>query len=106
MEDNKISREELREKLREKIKCKKTQRSYSTFNKKKLGECAEKLKKITSIIDKYKLNIEDKLPDKLMDEIKCIVNEEDIKLLVNYLQQNNTSKLNNSMINFLNDITF
>lgn len=41
-----------------------------------------------------------------MDEIKCIVNEEDVKMLVNYLKQNNTSKLNNSMINFLNDITF
>lgn len=36
MENNKISREELKEKLREKIKCKKTQRSYSTFNKKKV----------------------------------------------------------------------
>lgn len=106
MEEIKLSKEELRYKLREKINQKKTNRSYSSFNKKKLSECADKLKKIASIIDKYELNNQDSLPSNLIDEIKCIVNEEEIKLLIKYLSQNNTSNLNSSMINFLNDIQF
>lgn len=104
--DIKPNKEELRERLREKINQKRNIRSHSSFNRKKLNECSEKLKKISSTIDKYELNSNEKLPDKLLDEIKCIVNEDDIKLLINYLKNNNNSNLNNSMINFLNEITF
>jgi|LauGreDrversion4_2_1035121.scaffolds.fasta_scaffold469680_2 hypothetical protein len=104
MEDNKPTREELKERLRGKISQKKSQRSYNTFNRKKATECAEKLKKITSIIDKYNITNEDKIPDKLVDEIKCVISEEDINLLVSYLKQNNSSNLNSNIINFLNEI--
>lgn len=105
--EEKLSREELRIRLRNKIANIKKQREHPKVSKKQLNSYANKLKQITSTIDKYELSTDtDKLPAQLVEEIKGIISEEDTKNLIEYLKQNNTSKLNNSMINFLNDIEF
>ena len=102
------SREELRARLRNKIATSKNKRNHQKINKKQLGQYADKLKTISNTIDKYQLSSEHvgDLPTQLVEEIKGIVSEDEIKTLVDYLKQNNTANLNNSMISFLNDIKF
>lgn len=104
---NTISREDLRAKLRDKINNKKNQRSTPKINRKKLNNYTDKLKKICALVDKHGINVEEpELPADLVESVKTVVAEEEMKDLIDYLKTNNTSKLNESMIKFLQDIHF
>lgn len=102
---DKIYREELRRRLRDKIYNKQNERKTNKHTRKQLSSYSDKLKKITNIVDKYNINSEEQIPTELVETVKNIISDEEIKDLIDYLKQYNSGQLNNSMIKFLSDIT-
>lgn len=97
------TREELISKLREKIKQKRFQRVPTNVPRSKLNKLNEKFKKIASAVEKHmdtsKLsdmnaeNIQDILPDELIEEINQIATEDEMKDLVDYLMKKHSEEL-------------
>ena len=102
--NEKPSREELKARLRERLNNKKKMRSHSTMNNKKLNTYADKLKKVCNCVDKYGLNSEDPMPQALIEEVKNIIDENQLNDIMEYLKNTNNSQLNDSMMKFLSSI--
>ena len=97
------TREDLRAKLREKINQKRFQRVPTNVPRSKLNKLNEKFKKIASAVEKHidtsKLsdmnaeNIQDVLPNELIEEINEIATEDEMKDLVDYLMKKHAEEL-------------